>query len=380
MRRWQRAVAIIAAAPLLAAASPLFATAFQATDVRDKFRSGGEVTVRADETVPHDLYVSGGRVRIDGRVEGDLLVAGGEVDLNGPVQGDLMVAGGTVTIRSAVEGDVRAAGGQVRIEGLVREDALVTAGTFTLTEAGRVGQDLIVGAGQADLDGPVAGSILGSAGDYSRSGVVSGEEDVTVGTDDEPSFLDRVEDAARRFSALLLVGALLLAFAPRAVRSATETLSSRPLPSAGTGLATVVGFALGLILLLLVLVLLALILGLLGFGGLLVASVVGLLLGGGVLTWLLVVVVAWVAYVIVGLALSRLALRRWGGEERTQGLWGRTLAEVGLLALGLLVLVVLTAIPIVGRVVDVAVILCGLGAIVLALWQRRRPAALVTAS
>ena len=104
-----------------------------------------------------------------------------------------------------------------------------------------------------------------------------------------------------------------------------------------------VGTALAWFLLVLVLVILALILGLLGFGELLVVSVAGLLLGGGVLTWLLAVAALWVAYVVVGLALVRLALRRGRADERAEGVGTRTLGEIGELALGLLALVVLTA-------------------------------------
>jgi cytoskeletal protein CcmA (bactofilin family) len=349
----------------LAAVVPLAAGAFQGTPtVRDKFRSGGEVTVRADETVPHDLYVSGGRVRIDGRVDGDLIVAGGDVDLGGPVQGDLMVAGGTVTIRSTVEGDVRAAGGEVRIEGPVREDALVTAGTFTLTEGGRVGEDLVFGAGQVNLDGAVTGDVLGNTGDFRRSGTVGGATDVTENTDEDPSFLDRLEGAARRYVSIVLIGVLALALAPRALRATAATLRERPLPSAAVGIATVIGFGLALILLLIVIVLLAIVFGFLGFGGLALTSIAGLLLGGGVLIYLFGVTAAYVAAVVVGLMLGRLALPQARDDART---WA-----FGALLLGVLAIVVLGALPVVGFLVNVIVLLLGLGAIALALWQRNR--------
>jgi len=151
------------------------------------------------------------------------------------------------------------------------------------------------------------------------------------------------------------------------VRTVVNTLGNRPLASAGAGIATVARFALALILLILI----AIILGLIGFGGLLVTSVVGLLLGGGVLTWLLIAVALWIAYVLVGLALVHRVLRRWLTDQTEQSISERTLADIGELALGLLAIVLLTAIPIVGRVVDLVVILLGLGAIALALWQRR---------
>ncbi|HUH06783.1 MAG TPA: hypothetical protein VML96_03150, partial [Egibacteraceae bacterium] len=82
-------VTLIVAGSVLAAASAALAQA-QESRLEGKVRAGDEVVIPADETVEHNLYVSGGRVRVEGRIEGDLVAAGGQVDVLGEVAGDAL--------------------------------------------------------------------------------------------------------------------------------------------------------------------------------------------------------------------------------------------------------------------------------------------------
>ena len=338
---------------------PAAYAATQTTGPRDKFRSGGQVTIGAGETVPHDLYVSGGRVQIDGTIQGDLVAAGGDVEIAGPVQGDLIVAGGNVTLSGPVAGDVRAAGGMVQIEGDVQEDVLVTAGRFTLDAGARIGQDLIFGAGQATVDGAVDGGVLGGGGDYSSSGTIGGAEDVTIDEDEGPTLVERIIDQIRRYITIILLGLLLLWLAPRLFGAAARLLREQPLPSAGIGLATIAIIFIALIALVLTIVIAAIALGWLGFGGLLATTVAGLLLAGGVLVFVTMVTAFYLADAVVGVTIGRLALR---GEQATRPIWA--------LLLGVLIVVVLTAIPLAGGLLQIVIAVFGLGALAWSLWRR----------
>src|SRR6266511_2423953 len=93
-----KAIAFLA----LALASLSAAAVAQQTELGGKVRSGQEVTVPAEETVPGDLIASAGTVRIDGRVDGDLVASGGQVTVAGTVTGDVLVAAGTTTISGDV--------------------------------------------------------------------------------------------------------------------------------------------------------------------------------------------------------------------------------------------------------------------------------------
>jgi cytoskeletal protein CcmA (bactofilin family) len=356
-------VVILAAALAL---SP--AAAAQQSELDGKVRSGREVTVPATETVQGDLLASGGTVRIDGRVDGDLVASGGQVIVAGTVTGDLLAAAGTTTVSGQVDGDARLASGQARIEGRVGEDLLLGVGQATVTSEAQIGGDLVFGAGRVRVDGAVAGSILGSTGNYARDGSVGGSERVNIQqpeAEQEPTLADRTVDALRRFVSLLVVGALLLWLAPRVLRGAADAARGRPLASFGIGILGVIGVVLALVLLVLATVLLAVVLGLLGLGSLTGLTVFGGLLVTAGVVFLFVLAVAFAAQATVGLALGRLVL---------PGLDRSFLGRLGALALGVLVVVLVAAIPLVGGWLEALLVLLGLGALLLLATPGRRRA------
>jgi hypothetical protein len=343
-----------------------------------KVRSGDEVVVPAGETVVHDLYAAGGSVRVEGRVEGDLVAVGSEVDVAGSVTGDVLAAGGATTISGDVGGDVRAAAGQVMVRGSVGEDLVVGAGRATVASGARVGQDFIFGTGRTTLDGTVAGDVLGSTGDYVKRGTVAGDEQVSVEAPQErpPTLGERVLERLRRYISLLAVGALLLWLAPRALRAAADLVRQRPLPSLGAGVLAIVGFGALAFAVILVTVLASIVLGLLGLGLLTGTALFAGLLAGGVLGFVFLVAVAFGAEAVVGLILGRLLLPQdsqdlpQGAPQGTRSFGG----DFSALAIGLLIVVAVTSIPLLGGFLEFVAVLLGLGALILALRSRlRRP-------
>src|SRR6266508_2493864 len=120
---------------LLALISTVALPVARAQDERDplrKFRGAEEIIIPAGETVRHDLYAAGSRVRIDGRVEGDLFAAAEQLDINGSVDGDVFAAGNRVSIAGQVAGDLRTAAASVLIAGNVGEDVMAAVGSLTL--------------------------------------------------------------------------------------------------------------------------------------------------------------------------------------------------------------------------------------------------------
>jgi cytoskeletal protein CcmA (bactofilin family) len=113
-------------------------------------RSGDNVTVASGEVVDDDLYIAGSTIIIDGTVNGDVTRA-------------VRIAGGTLEIKGTIGGDVVAAGGEMHI-----------------TSTAKVGNDLILGTGQASIVAPVDGDIIGGAGDLTLSNVVGGNVTLDV--------------------------------------------------------------------------------------------------------------------------------------------------------------------------------------------------------
>jgi cytoskeletal protein CcmA (bactofilin family) len=347
---------VLVAVALVSLSGP---AAAQQSELGGKVRSGREVTIPAGETVQGDLIASGGTVRVDGRVDGDLVASGGQVVVAGTVTGDVLAAAGSTTVSGEVGGDLRAASGQARIEGRVGEDVTLGVGQATVASGAQIGGDLIFGAGRMQMDGEVAGNVLGSTGNYAESGTVGGSEQVNIQEPEpqqEPTLADRVLGGLRRYVSILAIGALLLWLAPRLLRGAADAARGRALVSLGIGLLGFVAVIVALVLLVLVTVLVAIVLALAGLGSLTGLTVFGGLLVAAVLVFLFILAVVFAAPAAVGLALGRLLLR---GEDRSY------LSRLGALALGVLVVVLVAAIPLLGGFLEALVVLVGLGALLL---------------
>jgi cytoskeletal protein CcmA (bactofilin family) len=370
---------LVAAAACLTLLVVLTGVALAQGVLSDKLRTGDTVVIAAGETVSNDLYAAAGTVQVDGTVDGDLVATGGLVDVTGTVTGDVLAAGGRVSITGTVNGDTRIAGGQLTVGGSIKEDLVATGGQLTITSAGTVGQDLIAATGQLTLDGSVTGNVLARTGTYAKAGTVGGTEDVTI-TDrgdhpvqpgepgGPPSATKQVIDAIRHFLVVVLVGALLIWFAPRAYATMKETLQHRPLQATGWGVIALIGFVVLLIVVLILMVLLAIVFGLLGFADLVGIDILGgtVAILGASLTFS--VVAGYVVDALVGAALAGLVMR---GAEPNR--W----RELALLAAGAAVVVLFSSLPVIGPWVKFVVILLGLGAVFLWVrgWRSSTPAA-----
>jgi hypothetical protein len=375
MSRWlRRGAAVATAVLLLVLVAGLVLGKGQL--LGGKLRTGDNVTVPADEKWRGDLYVLGGRVTVAGFVDGDLTVLGGQVDVTGTVTGDVLAAGGTVSISGIVRGDARLAGGQVNVSGTVRDDVAVTGGQVTVPSSGEIGGDLIVSGGQVTMSGSVRGSVEGGAGTYSAGGAVGGTEHVVVAPSRSlpAAASEPVLDALRHFVVVFLFGALLLWLLPRGMAAAGRVLHEQPWRALGGGALAFVGYIGFVIAAAIAMILLAILFGLLQVGALVAIDLFGGLLAIGVVTFLFVLTVAFVADALVGLTVARWAASRMATGTNAVNRW----QDLGLLAAGAAGVVILTSIPILGGWVKLAVILFGLGAFAVAWWhgwRSRREAA-----
>jgi cytoskeletal protein CcmA (bactofilin family) len=118
-------------------------------------RSGMEVAIGAGETLDGTLVAAAETVRVDGTVLGDLIVAAAHVDVRGTVRGDLVVVAGTVEVAGTIEGSVYAAAGSLTLRGRVGR-GLYAADRATVIESGaRVGGDLTLAGRSLSLRGEV---------------------------------------------------------------------------------------------------------------------------------------------------------------------------------------------------------------------------------
>lgn len=355
-------VALVAALVLLLLVATLAVAESQL--LGGKLRTGDTVTVPGSETVDGDLYLFAGTVTMDGTVNGDVMAFGGQVTINGTVTGDLISAGGTISVTGSVDGDLRVAGGQLTLSGPVGEDVVMAGGQTTLASGSTIGGDLIVSGGAVSVGGAVAGDIEANAGTYSRDGTVGGTEHVTLSQRDDagkPAASNAVLDAIRHFVILVLLGALLVWLLPRVLRSSDETLRRQPLLALAGGFITFVGYIVFLVVAVLLIILLGIAFGLLQVGALVVIEATAGLLTIGAVTFAFVLAIAYLADLVVGLALARLV-----APGPVGGRW----QELGLVTGGAAVVVIVTSLPAIGGLAKLLVILFGLGALSLAAWRR----------
>jgi hypothetical protein len=340
-----------------------------------KVRSGDTVIVPSSETVPGDLYIFAGNATVNGTVGGDLVVFGGQVTINGTVNGSITSASGSLLLGGATRGALRAAGGQITIDGTIGKDLAIAGGQLVLSSASKVGQDVLFGSGSATLNGTVSGNVLGSTGTYVRGGSVGGTEQVEINRSPSttqpipPQQRNELADAPRQLVAVLVVGGLILWLRPSILGAWDSLIRSRPAASFGYGLLAIIGFVAAIIVALIAVVVVAIVLGILSLGVLAAIDVVGglLLIASGIFAF--VVVCALVVDAVVGYAIGRALLRNRAAQL---GRWHAPLQ----LALGVLIVVAVTALPVIGGIAKLLVVLFALGALTLHAWTARsRPKA-----
>lgn len=363
MTRFLRRAAALLAALILIAITATMVLGLETSLLDGKLRTGDVVNVPADETWDGNLYLFAGQVTVDGDVDGDLTAFGGQITINGGVSGDLLLAGGRVLVVGAVEGDIRAAGGDLQVDGSVGGDALVTGGRVSLISGSSVGGDVIVSGGQVTVDGTVEGSVVGTAGQYSSSGEIGGEDLVEVPETEAPT-QNVVFNGIRHFMVIVVVGGLMLLFLPRVLRAADATLRSSPVGSFLGGILSFVGYIGLMIVIVLATLILAVVFVIILLGPLAALTIIGGILAVGLISYLFWMAVAFLADVVVALGLAHVVSRPDANESRWR--------ELLLLAIGAIVVVVVTTLPIVGGVAKLLVVLFGLGALAYAWWRSRK--------
>ena len=378
----------------------------------DLYVAAGTFTL--DGTVEGDLIVVGGTLTINGTVDGDLIAAGQSVVVNGSVGDDARIAGYALTVPGTIsddiigagfslenraessvggdviyvgyqallggeiDGDVNAAGGAVRIAGPIQGDVTVDVGGtdssdamplfynyipnlptvpsapagFTVAEGAAIGGDLTY---TANVRAEVPGGVVAGATAFQEYVPDVEEEEVKP----EPSALAVAARwgfrQLRRLVTFLLVGVLTMWLVPRWTLSLAKHVESKPLQSLGWGVVTIGVFAAVMALLVIASVLLTVIFGAVTLGGLAGRFAV---LGGLVTTtagFSFSIIWRYITTIVIGVLVGRLIFRAFKSPAEDN----RWLPMV----VGVVILIVITAVPILGWLVKLAIVLFGLGAL-----------------
>lgn len=338
----------------------------------------------------NDVFIAGETVRFAGEAGDDALLAGGEVSFGGAAGGDAAIAGGEVSVAGRIGEDLYAAGGEVRVSGDIGGSVRIAGGEIDITERARIADGASIAGGQIDfgghagsylqlnggrlsIDGRVEGDVI-AAGGTLRIGpeaVIGGRlvwrgreaPDVAAGAQVRGGVQHIAQERPRKpwaligaigigwFIGWLLAGTLLLALLPRATRAVSEAARARPLAAALAGFLLLIGLPFVIVLCAVTLV------------GIPLAALL-------LLAWLLLLPLG---YLLSVTALADMAL----GRRRAATALPSKALRIGAFAVALLIAFIVSAVPLLGTLVTLALLLLGAGGILLALratWSPRREA------
>jgi hypothetical protein len=309
----------------------------------DAVAAGGKVRIGSE--VGQSIYAAGGQVNVNGKVGRNLRIAGGQVEIGpkGEVVGNVSAAGGQVRLYGAVRGHVQAAGGRVLIDAPIGGDVVATSGHVELGPQARIAGKLRYRSGEAlhkDPAAQVSGGIEQLTPAWGGSAAAPAQEPPARGHG--VGAIGWVWTAG-----LIVLAAVWLALAPGISARSSQLLRQR------TGITVLLGF-----IWLVCVPVLAL---------LLLLTVIGIPLALFVAAAYLAVLP--LAYVSAAVGVGDWALTRWQAARAAALGW-----RIGAAGLALLLLNALGNVPWLGALLAFAVLLAGLGALLL-LWRRPAPSA-----
>lgn len=295
--------------------------------------AGGQVTIGGE--IKDVVRAAGGNVKLNAKVGSNAHLAGGQIDIakDTVIGGDLQVAGGMVTINGEIKGNLRVAGGQVIIAGIVDGDANIEADEVQFLDSAKVKGKLEYSAKkQSDS---IKNEQVGGGVNYSEPKV-----DVDSGVVQSISWTNRIVGYVIGYLMMLIVGLVLLLLAPMFANKSSYAFSKKMGWSLLWGLIVLIVLPIVCVILMITFVGLPL-------------SFIGLA----------IYFIAWyLSKIIAGLAFGSVLLNR--KNENFSSL-------IGALALGILVLEIVTKIPYLGFIFNMLFVATGIGAMGMVLFSKK---------
>jgi cytoskeletal protein CcmA (bactofilin family) len=150
-------------------------------DANSVIRSEDTVTLAKEQSVEGDFYGVGSAVSLSGAVQGDAYVAAGRVTLSGTVASDTFAVGVTADMHGDSGDDLRIVAGEVTVGGHVRGDLVVIAQRLEVLSGAQIDGDVIFFGQEAEIAGTVGHDVLGRMTSLRLDGPVAHDVTITVG-------------------------------------------------------------------------------------------------------------------------------------------------------------------------------------------------------
>jgi cytoskeletal protein CcmA (bactofilin family) len=143
-------------------------------------RTGGNIYVPKNDIISGNFYAAGENISIDGSIGGDLIVAGKTINVNGSVDGDIIAIGQNITINGAVGGNIRIVGNSLNINSAVARNVNALGGNVIMGPASRVGWDVYAMGSVVEMRGIIDGRLSGYAGQALITGKIGKSVDLSL--------------------------------------------------------------------------------------------------------------------------------------------------------------------------------------------------------
>ncbi len=165
-----------------------------------RLAKGESYSLPKEESLNTDLYFGGDALDIAGRVNGSLLagcktaqisgtilrnlfLACEKLTLNGTVTGDILACGSEMKLNGTVGGALRVAARRVNLKGTIGADILAGCQELTIDSLAEVKGDVIAGCQTLKINGTVNGKIRAAAKKVVINGTVAGDVNLMLGDD-----------------------------------------------------------------------------------------------------------------------------------------------------------------------------------------------------
>lgn len=323
-----------------------------------EFRTGDIISIPRGTIVNDNIFIAAGEINVNGTIKGDLITFGGNTTILGTVEGNIISGGGRVKVSAAAK-NVFIGGGEILVDGIVKNDLLVGGGMVSLGEKAKIGKDVFLGCGSANISGKIFRNLRIGCEELKVSSTTLVKGDMiysarNVAISDNAKILGRITSyvmpdyrgravgflagvvLAQRivnFLALLLLGILVIIFMPNQVKLITSKMTGEFWKSLGWGIFSLI--VVPIIVILLFLTLIGIPLGLLLF----IVYVLGIYVTG----------------IFVSIVIGKWIFARFGKPD---------ISSIWALTVGFIVLKLLTWIPIIGWIFGLIVFLWAFGALV----------------
>ncbi|ODS24946.1 hypothetical protein AB835_01410 [Candidatus Endobugula sertula] len=130
------------------------------------------------DDIDHDIYLAGSQITVKANVDGDVVAVGRRVTIEEKISEDVIATAKNITIDGDIGDDARLAGGQVIVNGNITEDAIIAGGLIQFSSHSTVGNRAWLVGGSIEFNGRAGDELIIKGREIIIAGEIAG--DVTL--------------------------------------------------------------------------------------------------------------------------------------------------------------------------------------------------------